>query len=207
MSTIHPSWAKLFQQYEFDLDSIYNNHAVYPSRENVFRVFQMDVKTIKIVLLGQDPYHAPGQAHGLSFSVPDGEKIPPSLKNIYKELTFNFPERNYQFNTGNLEKWFTRENIFLLNSSLTVQHGKAGSDMDIWEDFTDEVIQFISNQNNDCVFLLLGNYAKSKSKFINNKNKIVMEVHPSPLARGFIGSNVFKRVETALGYNINWSVM
>jgi uracil-DNA glycosylase len=155
--------------------------------------------------LGQDPYHGPNQAHGLSFSVPDGEKIPPSLKNIFKELILEFPERNYNFKSGNLEQWFTREKIFLLNSSLTVQRGKAGSDIKKWEEFTDQVIKFISEKNEDCVFLLLGNYAKSKNKFIKNKDKIVTEVHPSPLARGFVGSNVFKRVEHVLGDKIDWS--
>jgi uracil-DNA glycosylase len=205
MTSFHESWFPLFEKYEFDLDSIYANNVVYPPRECVFRVFEQDVKEIRILLLGQDPYHGEGQAHGLSFSVPDGEKIPPSLKNIYKELQMNFPERNYIFETGNLEKWFYREKIFLLNSSLTVKRGQAGSDMAIWEQFTDDVIQFVSEQNEQCVFLLLGNYAKSKSKFIRNKSKIVAEVHPSPLARGFIGSNVFRRVESVLGGEVNWS--
>lgn len=205
MDNVHISWKKLFDQYDIDLDQIYDAGEVYPAKELVFKVFEMDVKDIKILLLGQDPYHGPGQAHGLSFSVPECEKIPPSLKNIFKELKFNFPERNYTFTTGNLEKWCTREKIFLLNSSLTVQKGKAGSDMSMWEDFTNEVIKFISEQNDDCVFLLLGNYAKSKSVFIRNKDKIVSEVHPSPLAKGFVGSNVFNRVETALGYKIDWS--
>lgn len=206
MESIHKSWMAIFDKYEFDLESIYGEGEVYPPKSFVFRVFQKDVKDIKILLLGQDPYHSPGQAHGLSFSVPDGEKIPPSLKNIYKELKMNFPERNYEFETGNLEQWFDREHIFLLNSSLTVKKGQAGSDMDIWEEFTDDVIQFVSEQNEQCVFLLLGNYAKSKSKFIKNKSKIVAEVHPSPLARGFIGSNVFKRVEQVLGREVNWSL-
>jgi uracil-DNA glycosylase len=206
MTIIHPSWYPVFEKYDFDLDSIYDGFDdVYPPREHVFRVFEQDVKDIRILLLGQDPYHGAGQAHGLSFSVPDGEKIPPSLKNIYKELQTNFPERNYCFGTGNLEKWFYREKIFLLNSSLTVKRGQAGSDMYIWEEFTDEVIQFVSEQNKDCVFLLLGNYAKSKSKYIKNKEKIVAEMHPSPLARGFIGSKVFQRVESVLGKEVNWS--
>ena len=207
MNNIHKSWNKLFQQYDIDLDEIYTIGEVYPPKELVFKVFEMDIQDIKILLLGQDPYHGPNQAHGLSFSVPDSEKIPPSLKNIYKELNLEFPERNYKFTSGNLEQWFTREKICLLNSSLTVQKGKAGSDMSIWEEFTDEVIKFISEQNNECVFLLLGNYAKSKSVFIKNKSKIVTEVHPSPLARGFIGSDVFKRVENALGYKVNWSTI
>lgn len=207
MNAIHPSWVPIFEKYnfDFDFDTIYEEGEVYPPKEYVFRVFELDVKDIKILLLGQDPYHGPNQAHGLSFSVPDGQKIPPSLKNIYKELKLNFPERNYSFTSGNLERWFQREHIFLLNSSLTVKRGQAGSDISIWEKFTDEVIQFISEQNEDCVFLLLGNYAKSKSKFIQNKSKIVAEVHPSPLARGFIGSNVFKRVEEVLGYPVDWS--
>lgn len=205
MYEIHNSWTKLFNKYDINLDEIYEIGEVYPPKELVFRVFQMDVKDICIVLLGQDPYHGQNQAHGLSFSVPDSEKVPPSLKNIFKELKFEFPERNYDFSSGNLEQWFIREKIFLLNSSLTVQKGKAGSDMSIWEEFTDEVIKFISEQNDNCVFLLLGNYAKSKHVFIKNKSKIVTEVHPSPLARGFVGSNVFKRVESALGYEVNWS--
>jgi len=205
MYDIHDSWTKLFDQYDIDIDEIYEIGEVYPPKELVFRVFEMDVKEIRIVFLGQDPYHGPNQANGLSFSVPDGEKIPPSLKNIFKELILEFPERNYDFTSGNLEQWFTREKIFLLNSSLTVQKGKAGSDMSIWEDFTNEVIKFISEQNNKCVFLLLGNYAKSKSVFIQNMRKIVTEVHPSPLARGFIGSKVFERVEHVLRQRINWS--
>jgi uracil-DNA glycosylase len=205
MDIVDNSWLDLFNLYDINIDDIYNIGEVYPPKQTVFKVFQMNVKDIQIVLLGQDPYHGPNQAHGLSFSVPSSEKIPPSLKNIFKELNLEFPERNYKFKTGNLEQWFTKEKIFLLNSSLTVQKGQPGSDIYIWEEFTDKVIEFISNQNDNCVFLLLGNYAKSKSKFIKNKDKIVTEVHPSPLARGFIGSNVFKRVEAILGKEINWA--
>jgi uracil-DNA glycosylase len=206
MYEIHNSWNSLFNQYNINIDEIYEIGEVYPPKELIFRVFQMDVKDILILLLGQDPYHGPKQANGLSFSVPDGEKIPPSLKNIYKELNLNFPERNYTFTSGNLEKWFNREKIFLLNSSLTVEKGKAGSHMKKWETFTNDVIKFISEQNDNCLFLLLGNYAKSKRVFIKNKSKIVTEVHPSPLARGFVGSNVFKRVETVLECEVNWSI-
>lgn len=205
MYEIHNSWKNLFIQHDINVDEFYETGEVYPSQDMVFRVFQMDVKDILIVLLGQDPYHGPNQAHGLSFSVSSSEKIPPSLKNIFKELKLNFPERNYTFKTGNLEKWFTRENIFLLNSALTVKKGKPGSYMKKWESFTNDVIKFISEQNDNCVFLLLGNYAKSKNVLIKNKNKIVSEVHPSPLARGFVGSNVFNRVEDVLGKEIDWS--
>lgn len=205
MYEIHDSWKNLFNQYPINIDEIYEIGEVYPPKELVFRVFQMNVKDIRVVLLGQDPYHGPNQSNGLSFSVPFDEKIPPSLKNIFKELKLEFPERNYNFTTGNLEQWFIREKIFLLNSSLTVQRGKPGSHMKKWEKFTDEVIKFISEQNDKCIFLLLGNYAKSKQTFIKNKSNIVTEVHPSPLARGFVGSNVFKRVETVLGEEVNWT--
>jgi len=147
------------------------------------------------------------KAHGLSFSVPDGIPIPPSLLNIFKELKNEYPERNYEFKTGNLEKWFNREKIFLLNSSLSVIKGCAGSQMKLWEEFTDDVIEFISNKNKKCVFLLFGNFAKAKEVFIEDKNRIVKCVHPSPLAarNGFFNSNVFKKVETVLKEEIDWS--
>lgn len=104
MDNIHSSWKKLFDQYDLDLDELYRTgETIYPSKENIFRVFEMDVNEIKILLLGQDPYHNPNQANGLSFSVNDGVTIPPSLKNIYKELNNEFPERNYVFKSGNLE--------------------------------------------------------------------------------------------------------
>lgn len=206
MYEIHDSWLPIFSKYSFsNLDTIYENNEVYPSRELVFRVFEMDVKEIRICLVGQDCYHGPNQAHGLSFSVPTNQKIPPSLRNIFKELKLEFPDRNYNFTSGSLEQWFYREKIFLLNSSLTVEKGKAGSHMNIWTKFTDDIIKFISENNPNCVFLLLGNYAKLKTPLIQNKDKIVSEVHPSPLAKGFIGSNVFQRVEKVLGKEVNWS--
>jgi uracil-DNA glycosylase len=199
---MHISWKPLFDQYKFNLSELYNNE-VYPPQELVFRVFDMDVKEIKIVLLGQDPYHKEGQADGLSFSVSKETKIPRSLRNIFKELKHEFPERNYQFEHGNLNIWFDREKIFLLNSSLTVEQGKPSSHIKHWEQFTDKVIEYISLNNDNCVFLLLGNYAKSKSNLIENKNNIVSAPHPSPLARGFIGSNVFTQIEDKIGI-INW---
>jgi uracil-DNA glycosylase len=206
MYEIHDSWLPIFSKYSFsNLNTIYENNEVYPSRELVFRVFEMDVKEIRICLVGQDCYHGPNQAHGLSFSVPTNQKIPPSLRNIFKELKLEFPDRNYNFTSGSLEQWFYREKIFLLNSSLTVEKGKAGSHMNIWTKFTDDIIKFISENNPNCVFLLLGNYAKLKTPLIQNKDKIVSEVHPSPLAKGFIGSNVFQRVEKVLGKEVNWS--
>lgn len=205
MNKVHESWKPIFDQYEIDIDQIYINNEVYPIKEYIFRVFEMDVKDIQIVLLGQDPYHGENQAHGLSFSVPTNIKIPPSLRNIFKELNLEFPERNYIFKTGNLEKWFYREKIFLLNSSLSVIKGKPSSQMNLWEEFTNDIIQFISENNDKCIFLLLGNFAKAKSKFIKNKSLIINGIHPSPLARGFIGSNIFKEVEKLLNKQIDWS--
>ena len=207
-SLYHESWDALFVQYQFDINKLYEGpEPVYPNKEHLFKVFEMDVNDINILLLGQDPYHSPGQAHGLSFSVPDGMTIPPSLRNIYKELQNEFPERNYEFNSGNLDMWFYREKIFLLNASLSVIKGKPGSQMNIWEDFTNNVIKFVSENNNKCVFILLGNYAKAKECYINNKDKIIKGVHPSPFAanKGFFGSNIFKNAENILGKKINWS--
>ena len=126
--------------------------------------------------------------------------------NIYKELQRSFPERKYTFPSGNLEQWLLREKIFLCNASLTVEKGKAGSHMSIWKEFTDEVIQYIDTHNKTCVFLLLGNFAKEKAALITKKDRIVTEVHPSLLARGFVGSNVFHRVEKVLGSPVNWSI-
>lgn len=206
---MHNSWTPLFEQYNFDdIDQIYNEeNDVYPKKEELFKVFEMDVREIKIVLLGQDPYHGPNQAHGLSFSVPYGEKIPPSLRNIFKELLIEFPDRNYKFNSGNLEQWFYREKIFLLNASLSVIKSKPGSMMNVWEEFTNDIIKFVSEQNDKCVFLLLGNFAKAKETFIANKERIIKGVHPSPLSasNGFFGSNIFKQIEEKLGQQINWA--
>jgi uracil-DNA glycosylase len=207
--SIHPSWKSLFDKYNFDLDELYNSgDIVYPPRETIFRVFEMDLHDINVVFLGQDPYHNQGQAHGLSFSVPPNVTIPPSLRNIYKELQIEFPERNYTFTTGTLERWFYEEKIFLLNASLSVIKNKPASQMKLWEKFTNDVIRYVSDNNKKCVFLLLGNFAKSKQQFISNKDTIVEGVHPSPLSanHGFFYSNIFKNVESKLGKEINWSV-
>jgi uracil-DNA glycosylase len=208
MNSYHESWRPLFDKFNIDIEELYNDfEPVYPKKEHLLRVFEMDIREIKVLLLGQDPYHGPGQAHGLSFSVPEGVKIPPSLRNIYKELQSEFPERNYKFVSGNLEKWFYREKIFLLNASLSVIKGKPGSQMKIWEDFTNNIIKFVSEQNKSCIFLLLGNFAKAKECFIFDKERIIKGVHPSPMAahKGFFGSSIFKKVEELLEANIDWS--
>lgn len=208
MFDFHPSWNELFDEYKFNIDVLYSGKdTIYPKKEDVFKVFTMDVNDIRVLLLGQDPYHGHGQAHGLSFSVPDEIKIPPSLLNIYKELKNEYPERNYEFKNGNLEKWFNKDKIFLLNASLTVIKNKPRSLIKFWEKFINDVIKFINEKNKKCIFLLLGNFAKSKEIFIENKNNIIKCSHPSPLAckYGFFNSNIFKKVEECLGETIDWS--
>ncbi len=210
MTAWHPSWNPLFEQYEIDLDSIYNNSTlpVYPARADIFRAFSLPVSEIRLVLLGQDPYHGPDQAHGLSFSVPLGQPIPPSLQNIFKELQLEFPERAYKFPHGNLIRWQQEEKIFLFNSSLTVLQGQPNSHADLWKDFSDDVIRFIVANNSSCAYLLLGAYAKSKAVLIGNPSRVVAGVHPSPLSahRGFFGSGIFRSCEERLGSKIDWSL-
>jgi uracil-DNA glycosylase len=186
---------------------------IYPPTSDIFRVFQIPVSDIKIVILGQDPYHGKGQANGLSFSVNKGIKIPPSLSNIFKEICTEFPDRNYIYDHGDLSRWSEEEGIFLLNSALTVIESKPSSHIKLWEEFTDDVIKFISHSGVNCekphniIFLLLGNFAQSKSKYIaSGQHNIIKAVHPSPLSayNGFFGSGVFKQVELLLGSQINW---
>lgn len=215
MQHIHSSWTSLFIKHSElinEILSIYDNKnekdIIYPLKEDVFKVFEMDILDIKLVLLGQDPYHGPGMAHGLSFSVKKDIKIPPSLRNIYKELVNEFPNRNYMFKHGNLERWFTEEKIFLLNSSLTVLDSKPGSHLKKWILFTDNVIKMICENNKKCIFLLLGNFAKEKAKIISDESRYILGVHPSPLSanRGFFGSNIFKEIDNKIGYEINWNI-
>ncbi len=214
MVNIHSSWAPLFKKNGSLIQSIEKKineisvGSIYPIQEQRYRVFEKDISQIKIVLIGQDPYHGKGQANGLSFAVSEKIKTPPSLVNIYKELQSNFPERNYEFKHGNISRWFNEEHIFLLNASLSVEEGKAGSHLKYWEPFTNEVIQYIAEKNKDCIFLLLGNYAIAKSEFIEDKTRILSTSHPSPLGahKGFIGSGIFKACEEKLGTPINWSI-
>ena len=209
MNNIHETWRELFLKHNINLEDIYDGtNIVYPNKENIFKVFEMDVMDIKILLLGQDPYHNPNQANGLSFSVCDNVTIPPSLQNIFKEIKNEFPERKYVFENGNLERWFYEEKIFLLNSSLTVIKNRPASHMELWENFTNDVIKFIDDNNNNCVFVLLGNYAKSKKIFIKNKHNIIQGVHPSPFSanKGFFNSNIFMEIENKLGKEINWNL-
>ena len=183
----------------------------YPPRENVFRVYKKPISSIKVVILGQDPYHGYGQATGLSFSCDnDRGKLQPSLANMFKEIKHEFPERNYTLSSGNLSRWYDEEDIFLINVALTVKAGGAGSLLPLWQDFTNAMIQYIATYNKECVFLLMGSPAKKVIPYIlfddnNNKERIETCIHPSPLSayRGFFGSNVFKKIEKRIG-PINW---
>ena len=166
---------------------------IYPKGSLIFNAFnQTPFENVKVVILGQDPYHQPGQAMGLSFSGPDGIKIPPSLNNIYKELNkdIGMPIPT----TGNLTKWAT-QGVLLLNSALTVRANEPASHSKIgWMDFTNDVIKIISAQQNNVVFLLWGNFAHQKQLLIDTtKHKILKAAHPSPLSayNGFFGTKHF----------------
>jgi len=178
----------------------YKRHAIFPTSDRIFNCFSYTpLDSIKVVILGQDPYHKEGQAHGLSFSVPHGIKIPPSLQNIYKEIASDIGGAIP--NSGNLEHW-AQQGVLLLNSTLTVQSGNAGSHQKKgWEQFTDTVIQTISDKNEHVVFMLWGNYARGKKDLIDTEKHLVLEApHPSPLSahRGFLGCGHFSKTNTYL---------
>jgi uracil-DNA glycosylase len=171
---------------------------IYPPAAKVFSAFtHTKWDDVKVVLLGQDPYHGPGQAHGLSFSVPPGQKTPPSLKNIYKELSRDFGVliTDNAFESGSLVHW-AAQGVLLLNSVLTVESGQAGAHRKKgWEQFTDAVIQTLAEEKEHIVFFLWGSYAQKKGAFIDKKRHCVLEApHPSPLSayRGFLGCGHFR---------------
>ena len=202
------SWKEIFKDYPkrnelgITVDNINKKRqtaTIYPPKELVFKVFDLPLQDIKVVILGQDPYHNPGQACGLSFSVNDGVPLPKSLINIYKELYDDLGIAPAK--TGNLEKWF-KQGIFLLNSVLTVEEYSPASNSNVgWQDFKDYIIETISQKNNNVVFVLWGSYARSKKTLIDNsRHKIIESPHPSPLSayRGFFGSKVFSRINSYL---------
>ncbi len=184
---------------------------IYPPGPFIFNAFNTTpLDKVEVVILGQDPYHGPGQAMGLSFSVPKGVAIPASLKNIYKELNrdlgIEIPKH------GDLTSW-AKQGVFLLNAILTVEHRKAGSHKNIgWQTFTDGVIKTISDRCEGVVFLLWGNFAKNKKTLINEMKHFVLEsVHPSPLAgNGFQGCGHFSKTNELLEKKgkkpINWAI-
>lgn len=188
---IHPSWkAELSDEFEkpyFDnlisfVKQEYAKHTSYPKGSQIFSAFDhCPFDNVEVVIIGQDPYHGPGQANGLCFSVNDGIPMPPSLINIFKEIETDlnkpFPK------TGNLERW-ANQGVLLLNATLTVRQGEAGSHQGKgWEEFTDAVIQKISDDKKDVVFMLWGGFAKKKGARINRQHHLVLETgHPSPLS-------------------------
>ena len=188
------------------------HHIVFPPSQLIFNAFNLTpFDDVKVVILGQDPYHNVGQAHGLAFSVPDGIQKPPSLQNIFKELNqdLNIPLPM----NGNLEKW-AKEGVLLLNASLTVRAHEAASHAKIgWQRFTDAAIKALSDKKQNLVFILWGNYAIAKENLIDhNKHLILKTVHPSPLSasRGFFGSHHFSKTnEYLINHNIkpiDWSL-
>jgi uracil-DNA glycosylase len=186
-----------------------HSKTIYPPKNYIFKAFELcPFEVLKVVIIGQDPYHGPGQAHGLSFSVNDGVKLPPSLKNIFIELKSDLGTE-IPF-SGNLSHW-AEQGVLLLNAILTVEAGKPGSHrMKGWEKFTDAVISVISKEKEHVVFLLWGNYAIEKSTLIDeNKHLVLKAAHPSPLARGaFFGSKHFSKANAYLTSHglkpINW---
>jgi uracil-DNA glycosylase len=172
---------------------------VYPKEDDVYNALKLtSFENTKVIIIGQDPYHGPNQAHGLSFSVNNGVKTPPSLNNIFKELKsdigFTIP------NHGNLSAW-AKQGVLLLNATLTVRSAEPGSHQKKgWENFTDAIIKLISEEKENCVFLLWGNFAKTKTQLINSEKHLVLEAaHPSPLARGaFFGCQHFSKTNLYL---------
>ena len=188
------------------------NKIIFPSKENIYKAFELAPKDIKVIVLGQDPYHGVNQAHGLSFSVMPGIRPPPSLKNIYKEIEQEL-KIDMDQNNGYLLPWLN-QGVFLLNSILTVEKSLPGSHRNKgWETFTDFVIEQISKNYEGNVYMLWGSYAKEKAKLINkDKNLILTSAHPSPYSanNGFFGNNHFFEANKYLKEKgkqpINWKI-
>lgn len=218
---LHPSWLEHLKE-EFQKDYMLNlkkkllelkNKKIifYPQGDKIFNAFNLTpLNNVKVVILGQDPYHGPNQAHGLCFSVPQPVKPPPSLVNIFKELESDTgKKRNYH--DGNLEPW-ARQGVFLLNTTLTVEKSKPLSHRDYgWSEFTDRVISLISDKLDNIVFILWGSFAQSKKQLVDsNKHLILTAPHPSPLSahRGFFGSKPFSKTNNFLHSKqidmVNW---
>ena len=198
---MHESWKPILQA-EFEqpyfkelsefLTAEYERTTVFPPKQQVFSAFKTDLNEVKVVIIGQDPYHGPGQAHGLAFSVRDGVQIPPSLQNIFKEI---HAETGAEIpKSGNLQRW-AEQGVLLLNNVLTVEAHHAGSHRAKgWETFTENIIKYLNENRPHLVFLLWGRDARNKAKLINKSKHLVLEsAHPSPLSayNGFFGNNHF----------------
>jgi len=216
---IEPVWKSKLSG-EFDKDYFiklsgfvreeYKIKTIYPPGSLIFNAFNLcSFNNVKAVIIGQDPYHGPGQAHGLCFSVRDGIDYPPSLKNIYKEIESDLNCKI--FSSGNLERWAS-QGVLLLNATLTVRAHQAGSHQKKgWEEFTDAVIYLLNKEKNHLVFFLWGAYAQKKGEEIDRLRHLVLEsVHPSPLSasRGFFGNKHFSKCNEYLSQNgiepIDW---
>ncbi len=201
-----------FKRFMKVIDKEYKTKTIYPEYDNIFNALKNSpYKNVKVVIVGQDPYHGKDEAHGLSFSVRKGIKKPPSLVNIFTEL-----EKDLRITPpvdGDLTKW-TKEGVLLLNSVLTVEKDKAASHKDIgWQRLTDYIIKLINQKEEPVVFILWGNFARSKKIFITNKNHLVIEsTHPSPFSAysGFFGSKPFSKTNNFLKKNnikeIDWKL-
>lgn len=216
---INAAWKKvLLNEFEKDyfknlvnfVKSEYKTKTIYPPAAKIFAAFDATpFDDVKVVILGQDPYHGPGQANGLSFSVNDGIKFPPSLQNIYKELEDDLGIAAPS--SGDLTKWAS-QGVLMLNATLTVEAAKAGSHQKKgWENFTDAVIDHINREMENVVFILWGSYAQKKgAKIDRNKHYVIESAHPSPLSvyRGFWGSKPFSKTNEFLRSKnitpINW---
>ena len=206
---IHPSWkSALSEQWDAPyftrlaewVRARYASGTVYPPAGRIFSAFDLcPFDNVRVVILGQDPYHGPGQANGLCFSVADGVPMPPSLVNIFKEITQS--TGTAMPTTGNLERW-ARQGVLLLNSTLTVDAGRAASHVGQgWETFTDAVIRKLSEEKSGLVFMLWGSYAANKGAFIDRgKHLVLTSPHPSPLSayRGFLGNGHFVKANEYL---------
>lgn len=215
------NWTKIFKEesakdyFKILQAKVYEDakeHQVYPPLEDTYNAFKLcRFNHTKVVILGQDPYHGPGQAHGLSFSVPRGIEIPPSLRNIFKELKSDV---GVDATCGDLTSW-ARQGILLLNASLTVRRGQAASHKDFgWDVFTNQIIAYLNEKESPVVFILWGGFARKKRVFIHNENHLILEsAHPSPLSahNGFFGSRPFSQTNVFLIQNnltpIDWGTV
>ena len=207
---------KLLKKYDIENKLIEENEKfnseleIYPKKELIFNAFSFfEITNLKVVIIGQDPYINENQAMGLCFSVPEGTKLPPSLKNVYKCIN-NTCNIEMDINNGNLTKW-AEQGILLLNKTLTVFEKVSNSHKKIWKGFAEDLIQYISNNSEGIIFVLWGNDAKKLKKYINETHYILENTHPSPLARkSFIDCNHFTEVNNILKRmnknEINWKI-
>lgn len=221
-ANFHPDWKPFFNEImeqpffqeiqkkiNYEAEIFNGTLEIFPPHNLLYNAFNLSPKDIRVVIIGQDPYIRKGQAMGLSFSVPDGVSLPPSLRNIYKELVASGMVNDFP-TTGNLTKW-ANQGVFLLNAALTVLEGRSNRHAKEWAPFTDGCIRWLSENTTGVVFMLWGNFAKGKKKFISPNGHLVLEwSHPSPLAgKPFTGCGHFKKANDYLSENdkspIDWN--